>query len=302
LKDVFFTSPFVPREWIAAHGLYPREFPARCHSSPRAVMGGCPFAQAFLQTTGENAAVFATGCDQMRRAADEAAGDHVFLLNIPATWQSPAARQLYREEIERLGRFLVRMGGRAPTREELAGQLLECGTPVPLSCRRSSAISGTTGCAQNGGGPPIRKRHGGAALQNIPLALVGELPLFSFVDRIENAGGYLALDATKRTPLFNKAQIEKDPFTALVDGYFDNVVDVFQRPDSRLYDWLRPRVKGIRGIILWHYAWCDLWRASAERIREALQLPLLHLDAGDATSFTTGMQTRLEAFLETLRA
>jgi hypothetical protein len=80
-----------------------------------------------------------------------------------------------------------------------------------------------------------------------------------------------------------------------------NCVDVFQRPNTRLYDWLRERltIRKVRGIVLWHYVGCDLWRAEAQPMREAFGLPVLLLDADEAAPRrNTG---RLEAFLEALR-
>jgi hypothetical protein len=78
-------------------------------------------------------------------------------------------------------------------------------------------------------------------------------------------------------------------------------VDVFQRPNTRLYDWLRERLtaRQVRGIVLWHYVGCDLWRAEAQPMREAFGLPVLLLDADEAAPNRNA--GRLEAFLESLR-
>ena len=87
----------------------------------------------------------------------------------------------------------------------------------------------------------------------------------------------------------------------LARGCLANCVDVFQRPNTRLYDWLRERLtaRQARGIVLWHYVGCDLWRAEAQPLREAFGLPVLLLDADEAApQRNTG---RLEAFLESLR-
>jgi len=251
-------------------------------------MGACPFAETFLQMAASaEASVFVTSCDQMRRAADQAAlRNGVFLMNVPATWQAPAARQLYRREIERLGAFLVRLGGAHPSAEALAAE---------LRSRAREAVPANCVAAEAG--------------KLVPLALVGESLLpshFSLHGFLESLGGRVALDATSHgergQPVFSdETRIAEDPFAAMVDGYFDSVTDVFQRPNTRLYDWLRPRVagRGIRGIVLWHYSWCDLWRAEANRLREEFPLPVLALDADD--SLTPSMKTRLEVFLEILR-
>jgi hypothetical protein len=62
---------------------------------------------------------------------------------------------------------------------------------------------------------------------------------------------------------------------------------------------VRLTARQVRGIVLWHYVGCDLWRAEAQPMREAFGLPVLLLDADEAApNRNTG---RLEAFLESLR-
>ena len=142
---IAYTSPFVPVEWIAAHGVRPlRVIPRQAGGG--AAEGVCPFAQAFVselaggtvpdtclpsETWGRmapdggqaNAAIFTTTCDQMRRAPELLSARRempVFLLNVPATWQTPSAAGLYLDELRRLGRFLVCLGGTAPSPAALA--------------------------------------------------------------------------------------------------------------------------------------------------------------------------------------
>ena len=71
--------------------------------------------------------VLTTTCDQIRYAA--ALLQHqgrlpVFLLHVPRTWQTAAVRAFYREELGRLGRFLVACGGTAPTDDALSQTML----------------------------------------------------------------------------------------------------------------------------------------------------------------------------------
>ena len=37
----------------------------------------------------------------------------------------------------------------------------------------------------------------------------------------------------------------------------------------------------MRGIVLWHFTGCDLWRAEAQTLREAFGLPVLLLEAAE---------------------
>ena len=74
--------------------------------------------------------------------------------------------------------------------------------------------------------------------------------------------------------------------TALAHDYLEHYVDVFQRPNTRLYAWLKPRLaaRQVRGLVLWHYVGCDLWRAEAASLREYFGLPVLLLDADETSS------------------
>ena len=131
MKSVVYSSPFVPAEWIAAHGVRPmrlRPDPAAALPSTGPLMGVCPYARAFTGEAGASAgaAIFTTTCDQMRRAAEWLSLEGtppVFLMNVPATWQTPAAARLYRDELQRLGRFLVALGGTEPSRDRLAATM-----------------------------------------------------------------------------------------------------------------------------------------------------------------------------------
>jgi benzoyl-CoA reductase/2-hydroxyglutaryl-CoA dehydratase subunit BcrC/BadD/HgdB len=97
-----------------------------------ATEGLCPFARAFLNDLARRpdgiAAVFTTACDQMRRAAEVFAARcpnrPCFVMNVPATWQTPAAMAMYVDELRRLGGFLVGLGGQEPTDEHLIEVML----------------------------------------------------------------------------------------------------------------------------------------------------------------------------------
>ena len=319
MNAVGYSSPFVPVEWIAAHGLRPERI--RLRPTEKLTRGICPYAGAlmdaalaekgtvaFCATHPEGRSgkrclspfpplglVLTTACDQMRYVAAmlERRGDRsVFLLNVPSTWQTPAARQLYLGELRRLGRFLVSLGGTAPSDAELA--------EVMLASNRVRDENG-----ENSRGPTARGAPGG-----IPLAILGG-PLLEtdngFFEMVERAGGRIVLDATEHGQRalprpFDPARVAAGPLEELADAYFDGIPDAFRRPNTKLYEWLARElaVREVRGIILHRYVWCDLWHAEAERLREWAGVPLLVLESGnDATPQRT--RTAIEAFLEALR-
>lgn len=367
--QVFFASPWVPPEWIKAHGLEPRGVWLAGNSSPLPLAAGvCAFAESVVrlaETNPGSAMIFSTHCDQLRRGFDVAAGagsGRVFLFNLPATWQTAVAGRMFASELERLGRFLVGLGGRPPTAEELSGtmaryrlarrQLLEAAAHLP-ACQYCEAVARFHWDGSINLGESARK----PATDAIPLAVVGgPLPAWQghVLDAIESAGGRVVLNATEageRTlgtvPPLNSDVIEAAPsprlkgsegrrrergrskgakpklvgevhsmeqavsagrtlpdlLQSLTRSFLDNCVDVFQRPNTRLYDWLRERltVRKVHGIVLWHYVGCDLWRAEAQPLREAFGLPVLLLDANEVAGDASRQSGRIQAFLESLK-
>lgn len=330
MKTVIYSCPFVPAEWIAAHGLRPSRClpglePSRSAASPA---GFCPYAWSFLRAAGEapdtDVIVFTTVCDQMRRASERVvreSGVPVFVLNVPATWQTDTARRLYSDELKRVGRFLIRLGGREPSAEALAG-IMEGyddrraalrATRGRVSARQySEAIARfhrdgtvdqtplTVGDASTPGPPP----------QGVPVVLVGgpivpqHFPLF---DIIESAGGRVVLDGTgsgerSMPPPFDRCRLRRDPFEVLVDTYFRGIPDAYRRPNHELYEWLgcKIRERAARGVIHRSYTWCDTWRAEAQRMREWADVPVLAITTGVDREIGGHTVSRIEAFMEML--
>jgi hypothetical protein len=316
--------------------------------------------------------IFSTACDQLRRGFDVAilrGQRHAFLFNLPATWQTAAANEIFRSELERLGQFLLAIGGRAPTPKMLRQEMLQSGE------RRTRLLETAAASSPRGFAEAVARFHWdgdfsppppAAPTDHIPLALVGGPFLarhWKLLDEIEAAGGRVALNATETgerslLPLFevndslkepfdlaqgfglrwqakrdtalaldnrtrhttqkrrrrsalpaqSKLPISEweafpDPFEFLVRGYFENIVDVFQRPNTRLYSWLKSRLasRQVRGIVLWHFTGCDLWRAEAQTLRETFGLPVLLLEAGEGPGVAPRELNRLQAFMETLK-
>jgi len=57
----------------------------------------------------------------------------------------------------------------------------------------------------------------------------------------------------------------------------------------------------VRGIVLWCFTGCDLWRAEWQTLREACHLPVLLLETDDAAGLAPRDVSRLQAFVETLQ-
>ncbi|NLE59331.1 MAG: hypothetical protein GX616_13300, partial [Planctomycetes bacterium] len=72
MTTVLYSSPFVPPEWIAAHGHRPeRVVPGAGGEASPGITGVCPYLRAFVQHVRTQprvgAVVLVTSCDQMRR-------------------------------------------------------------------------------------------------------------------------------------------------------------------------------------------------------------------------------------------
>ena len=323
--SVVYSSPFVPPEWVAAHGARPKRIrpdPGAAARATAPVAGMCPYARAL---TGEvqalhdgEVAVFTTTCDQMRRAAEWAALESpapVFLMNVPATHGAPSAVRLYRDELHRLGRFLARRGASQPSPEKLA-DVMESYDERRRELRDALGLVATREASEAIAEFDLAGRlHAALARRSlprgIPVAVVGG-PLMRgdarVFDWIEEAGGSVVLDATEsgtRTlpAPFDRRRLYDDPILELVDAYFGRLPDVFRRPDEALYAWLHRELasSGARAVVLWRYVWCDLWAASVARLRELADLPVLDLDvSGDAGS-DRRTANRIQGFLEVLR-
>jgi benzoyl-CoA reductase/2-hydroxyglutaryl-CoA dehydratase subunit BcrC/BadD/HgdB len=299
MKTVLYSSPFIPEEWVAAHGHRPeRIFPSAASDQSLAITGVCPYLRAFvghvLTHPEAGAVVLATACDQMRRAHDILAAQSevpVFLMNVPSTWESVNAHRLYLAELERMGRFLADLGGRSPSDKKLARIMLEFDAGRSPWNERMYR--------------PARKKAGvGLALLAGPL-LREDLALFQIV---EDCGGLIVLDGSEsgeRTlpAPFDRRQLRDNPRLALAEAYFNAIPDPFRRPNGAFYQWLREALpkRAVRGIIFHHYLWCDKWHAELPRLKEWTGLPVLDLECGDDPAGTrTRTENRIQAFLEML--
>ena len=317
-QAIAYSSPFLPPEWIAAHGWTPSRRRPEAAGMPEAE-GQCRFAAGFAAMAGPGvrAMVFATTCDPMRRAVEIGADERIprFLFHVPATWQTPEAHGLYRSELRRFGCFLERLGGRAPAAADLAAQMdrYEAAREDLLGRRAylSSKVHAEEVARFHATGElSPRVPAASCAPRAVPLMLLGsplrqdDLPLLDLLDR---AGGWVAVDATESGERewprrFDRRRMKEDAFEELADAYFGTIPAIFRRPNSGFYEWLsaaRNRTP-VRGVVFVSHPWCDLWRAELPRIREACALPVLAIDLAGEGRALGAWTTRIQAFLEML--
>lgn len=317
-RAIVFSSPFLPPEWIAAHGWTPSR--RRPGPAPEAESEGvCRFAAGFAALAGPDvrALVFATTCDPMRRGTEIGADDRIprFLFHVPATWQTPEAHGLYRSELKRLGKFLERLGGRTPSPAALAEQMdrYEAGREELLG--RREILSSRTHAEEMArfhatGEVPSAAPASSRAPRAVPLMLLGS-PLreddLHLLDLVDRAGGRVAVDATESGERewprrFDRRRMKEDAFEELADAYFGHIPAIFRRPNGGFFEWLaatRNRTP-VRGIVFAAHPWCDLWRAELPRIREVCARPVLSLHLAGEGNAEGAWTTRIQAFLEML--
>jgi len=329
MKAIVYSCPYVPAELIAAHGLQPSRIMPNSIGSPgpfSQIEGLCPYVHSFINeaATDKSACgiIVTTLCDQMRRAFDiltRKCNIPAFLMNVPHTWQSVAAQKMYADELKRLGRFLLRLGGKPFSNDTLTEVILEYDAArasiladrIHLSARQHAEAIAAFG--RDGPAKTLNKKAGTQPLiTGVPLAIVGgplvrqDLDIF---DIVEQSGGQIVLDATETgerglCASFDRRALRDNPLMELAGAYFSSIPDASRRPNSELYKWLKRRLldRVVRGIIFRRYIWCDTWHAELGRLKEWTDLPVLDIDAGsDSEAHQHRVPNRIRSFLEMLQ-
>ena len=117
---------------------------------------------------------------------------------------------------------------------------------------------------------------------------------------IERLGGCVVSDGTEPlTPQFDARN--RDAFDAMSRAYWDIMEDVFQRPNTRLYErmarWLAQTP--VKGVIFRRYLWCDLWHAEVFRVQDWSPVPVLDIEISSPSQTDPHrLANRIQAFME----
>lgn len=245
--------------------------------------------------------------------------EKIFLFNLPTTWQTSVAHEIYRAELERLGRWLVTMGGAVPDEQRLLDiirEYREGRRQLLAAAERCSARQFAEAVAQFHASGSVRLPQNPAPpnVASVPLALVGaHLPIgqWDLLDVVERCGGRIVLNATNAG---ERALVDADertladvhtvnPVELLTSRYAQASVEIFHRPNSRFYAWQQERIcaRGVKGIVLWTQVNCDLWRAEAQTMREILGRPVCLLEEDTVEGCSLRNLSRIQSFVELLR-
>jgi benzoyl-CoA reductase/2-hydroxyglutaryl-CoA dehydratase subunit BcrC/BadD/HgdB len=329
IKKIVYTCPYIPAELIAAYGLQPsRIIPdsGGIDSIISGVEGFCPYVKGFINYLSAEkdycGIVVTTVCDQMRRGFDiivHQFNNPCFLMNVPSTWQTLSSQKLYLDELKRLGRFLIRLGGKEPANDSLSEIMFEYDTArkILLESRDDlSAVQFAEAIAEFGRNGPNRHIYNFTQsnyhLTGVPLAIIGgpmTRECYKNLDLIEQSGGRIVFNATETgerglcTP-FDRRNLRENPLMELANAYFYGIQDASRRPNSELYKWLKQELiaRKVRGIIFHRNLWCDIWHAELQRLKDWAGLPVLDIDStGDGELSLNRNQNRIRAFLEMLQ-
>ena len=329
MKTIVYTCPYVPAEWIAAHGLNASRLLLDHFDSASMLVrteGICPFVRSFIgevmKNRGTGGVVVTTVCDQMRRAFDilvRGCDLPAFLMNVPNTWQNLESQKLYIDELKRLSRFLTGLGGKAPSNDTLSGIMLEYDSARSsvlaareyLPARKYAEAIAAFG--RDGLDQMLNHVTGtGPIIDGIPLAIIGG-PLmrrdFDLFDLVEQSGGRIVLDAMETgergiCPPFDRRRLGDEPLTELANAYFGGIQDASRRPNSELYKLLKHEIafREVQGIIFHRYLWCDMWHAELRRLKDWIGLPVLDIEtASDNETDQYRTVNRIRAFMEMLQ-
>ncbi len=299
----------------------------------------CSFCKAVLGglhrgTIRYDAVLGATTCDQMRRNLEIIARDlnlPVFIYNSPRSADSGMAREFAHSELLRVAAGIADWLGVRLDEDALRSALRERrslrewlrslrsaekeGYPL-INGREFLALTrlyASTSLEFFRDNLPqieawIHKRLPVYASPPLRIALLGSCVGEGddqIVRLVEESGSAVILyDAvcTGERMLLRNAE-EDDPFAALTELYYDQILCPFRKPNDALFAQVSEEAARlqIQGVIYKTLKYCHPWGFEARRFKERLGLPFLHLDHDYSPSAIGQMRTRIHAFLEQLR-
>lgn len=267
---------------------------------------------------GKAQVVSCTSCDQTRRSYTVRTikgGATPYILNTPAT-RSDNARGYFRDSLERLFKTLIERHGSVSgdalksaikKRNDIRKRLSQLRAVISPSqfltlihldfLSTADEMLDTLSVAF-----PVY-----SSATTKPLLLLGSPSSFEerwLFDYLENIGAPIVADATctgDRAVNF-RVELTDSPIENLADAFFDRPPCAWVRPNDEFYNYARSLAceRKVAGVVLKTVRYCDVWSFEEKRVREKLGLPLLHIDTTYGDIHSPRIQTRLEAFVESL--
>ncbi len=251
----------------------------------------CSFVKAVLEdfeTGSYEGMLFTTCCDSVRRLYDTLKRRYsekfFFCLDLPRK-RGDFAVTLYREQMERLIEAYTAFSGKTFD----ATRLMEiCADKIVMRERKQAA-----------------EERGTATTADLQVCLAGARPGSAVKQLIEDHGAHITLDLTC-TGIAREYAIGGTDRESILTSYAAALLG--QIPCMRMAEvddraaMLLKQAEGLDGILYHTVKFCDIYSYEYTHLKETVDLPIVKLET-DATSQCAGqILTRVEAFLESLRA
>ncbi len=248
--------------------------------------------------------IFTTCCDSSRRLYDTLCRLHpdkfFFCFDLPRKVNDFAVT-LYEEQMERLIEEYAAFSGKTFDEERLA-QI--CADKIAMSERKQERTQETVG---SGSSDPGRSLPSGwpdqptAHAAELNVCLAGARPGSEVKQLIEDLGAHIALDLTC-TGIAREYKLEKEILTSYAAALLGQIPCMRMAQVDGRAEALLAQAEGIDGILYHTVKFCDIYSYEYTRFKQTIDLPIVKLET-DATSQCAGqIRTRVEAFLESLRA
>jgi hypothetical protein len=330
------SGPQVPHERISAYGFAPVTLVPKMSVPCQLRAGLCAAAQGWAEALLSDesrfaAAVLTTRCDQLRRTVETLRTRTrlpIFLMNVPVTRGTDAARRLHRDEQERLDGFLRSLGGagaselrcitpagRAVFPQTAAGACGEASLPDlarrfpdrPQAAEAADSVFcggfrvGLLACLLTEADDAVVRMLRQVGLQIVAHAT--ESPLGDTEKRLTaSLQTEKRLTASLQTEKRLTASLQTKAPLLSSGCLLEPPPSIAQRPNAPFFAWLRQmgRAAGLDGWVLLRQPWCDLFHAEVARLKPETGLPWLDLETG-ACPALAALRTRAEAFAEMLQ-
>jgi len=309
---------FTPPELLESFDLNVKRFvaPGSQISESRGELhpGICSWCKSLLGSGTEGFHFGSCTCDQMSRSLDilgMRAETEVNLFHMPAT-RSVSAYNFYREELDCLVQTLESLTGQKFSPDSLREQIK----------KRNSLRKNIRDFRENLSGSEFANlvhnvmegnfeifQPEKSTSSSIPKIAIAGSPTsraeISWLKNIEKFPVDIVFDATCTGDRYIELRMEedtKDPLDAVAKAYFYQTPCIRARPNTEFFDWMKKRIqeRNVSCVIWKNVRGCDLWNAELQVARELLGVPVLGLDVTYSDIDSPRIQTRVEAFLESL--
>lgn|GEM_PF-2011141 len=320
LRSVVLNTAFVPPEFVEAHGLNRIwVLPEICQAEKSIAMGRCPVAVAVAGSTNvQYPLIQAVICDQVRRAMTyrtESSAES-FTLYVPST-RTAAALQWYAAELERLSKWLVRIGGCKLQPWAFAqltqgfNQLRQKLDHMRIALPASLFLSLQPPVNNKQPHPSLRPQPAQGFKTNPKIGiLMGHLTNLhlALLQEIESFGVHTVFLCGEPIPPTHATievgpDVDKSIFELIADQWLPQVPYLGARPNTNFYTFLTNEIRKsqLDGLLVIRPVWCDHWDLELPIIKQRAGIPVSQVVLGCEPDPTSHALNRVSALIEMVK-